>query len=579
MRQTIKVLDIDLTNEKIEVIKRTDLNRYLGGTALAVKLYSEQLNHELDPLDPEQPVILANGPLNTIFPVVTKVVAVFRSPLTGGYGESHAGMRLGLAMRGAGINAIIIRGKAKRPTYLVIGPRGVQFKDASAIWGLDAGETGTILRRLVPGRGHRSCIRIGPAGENLVTFANVNVDTYRHFGRLGMGAVFGSKNLKAVVIFGDKGEEIQDIKGYRKVYEQIYQKVVNTEIMDKYHGLGTAINVLPLNALNALPTENMQKGTFEAAENISGESFAEKTLLRQIACSGCPIGCIHLGLFREEFGSNYEYKFKSLSYDFELIFALGSYLGITEINKVYQLIDLVEELGMDAITAGVALGWVTEAFKKGFITEDDLKTRVAFNDTKGYVKVLENIVHQPNSFYKLLAKGTEAVAQKYGGLDFAMTMGKNEMAGYHTGHAHVFGQSIGARHSHLDNAGYSIDQKNLDQNPEKMVKELMAEEKIRNVLTSLCICLFARGIYDMDTVIEALGSVQIETTEKELLNLGEEIYLLKHKIRTRLGFRLDDLRFPKRFFETPSLVGQLKEETIAEMLEIYKKELDVLSKK
>ena len=571
----IKVLEIDLSTEKIKTHSREDLNKYLGGTGLAAKLYTDMVNPDLEPLDQEQAFVLANGPLNVIFPVVTKVVAIFRSPLTGEYGESHAGMRLSLGMRGAGFDAIIVKGKARRPTYLVIGPNGVELRDASAIWGLGDDEIGNILRDLVPGRGHRSMLRIGPAGEKLVSFACVNVDTYRHFGRLGFGAVFGSKNLKAMVIYGDLDEKINDLSTYRKTYEKIYEKVVSTDMMDKYHGLGTAANVLPLNAGEGLPTKNLQSGTFEHAEQISGETFAEETLLRQVACSGCPIGCIHLGLFRQEFGSNYEYKSKMIAYDYEPIFALGSYLGMSSADKFYKMFDLVEELGLDAITAGIALGWVTEAFENGLVDEKTLGTRVEFDDTEGYSIVLQNIVKQPNDFYKTLALGTEAAAKAYGGLDYAMTMAKTEMAGYHTGHAHIVGQAIGARHSHLDNAGYSIDQKNQDQNdPENMVQELIEEEKWRNVLTSLCICLFAREIYDPDTVVSALKAIDIDMDQESLMELGEEIYFLKHRLRTKLGYDPKNLRFPKRFFETRSLTGEIKEDIIEKMMEIYNREMD-----
>ncbi|MTI80979.1 MAG: aldehyde:ferredoxin oxidoreductase [Firmicutes bacterium] len=567
----IKVLDINLSEEKIEIQHREDLAPLLGGIGLASKLFAEKVNPELDPLAEEQPVVLANGPLSTIFPVVTKVVSVFRSPLTGEWGESYAGMRLALAMRLAGYQAIVIHGKAKRPTYLAIGPHGVQFKNASALWGLTVGETGTILRRILPGSGHRSTIRIGPAGEKCVSFANVNVDTYRHFGRLGMGAVFGAKNLKAVVIYGDKDEPVADIKAYNKVYKDIYQRVVSTDIMEKYHGVGTAINVNALNNLGGLPTKNLQSGKFDSANEISGEAFAEHCLIRKMACSGCPVGCIHIGLRRREFGPGYEYESKSISYDHELIFAMGSYLGISSRDKVLDLIDAVEELGLDAMTAGVALGWVTEAYKNGIVDEVTLGTKVQFDDTKGYIEVLKNIVYPQNSFYTELAKGTAAVAEKYGGKEYALTLAKTEIAGYHTGHANILGQTVGARHSHLDNAGYSVDQKNKDQKDlEKMVESIIEEEKWRNVLNCLCICLFARGIYDHQTVVSALNSIGIETNEEELNTLGEEIFKLKQQMRSKLGYNLGQLEFPKRFYETPSLTGKINEETLNKMLEIYK---------
>ncbi|OEH86830.1 aldehyde:ferredoxin oxidoreductase [Desulfuribacillus stibiiarsenatis] len=575
-RQGIRVLEINLTEANIQIHLRKDLLAYLGGTGVAAKLFEEYGRFDLDPLAEEQPVIFANGPFATIYPVATKVIAVFRSPLTGEYGESHAGLRLALAMRGAGYDAIVIHGKSPKPTFLVVSNDGVKFKNASAIWGMGAGEVGNLLRKLAPGAGHRSAIRIGPAGERMVSFANVNVDTYRHFGRLGIGAVFGAKNLKAIVVHGNQDHEVDSMQEYKKVYEELYDQVVDTDIMDKYHGLGTAINVIPLNELGGLPTNNLQSGRFEHAEEISGEAFAEKSLLRQVACSGCPIGCIHIGLHRQQFGEAYEYESKSISYDHELIFALGSFLGMSSQEKVYQLIDRVEELGLDAISAGVVLGWVIEAFEKNMIDQETLGTTVAFDNVEGCIHVLEGIVKQPNDFYRALANGTDAVAEQYGGLEFAMTMGKTEMAGYHTGHAHVIGQSIGARHSHLDNAGYAVDQKfRKDQDqPEvykKMVQQLVEEEQWRNVVTSLGICLFARNIYTPDVIIRALEAIGITTTQNQLNELGKKIYQLKHKLRTKLGFKIDDLRFPKRFFDTPSLTGTLTPETINNMLDEYKK--------
>ncbi|MBO8137560.1 MAG: aldehyde:ferredoxin oxidoreductase [Desulfotomaculum sp.] len=569
--RTIKVLEINLSEEKIKIHNRKDLGQWLGGIGIASRLFAEMADPSLDPLAPEQPVVLANGPLSTIFPVVTKVAAVFRSPLTGEWGESYAGMRLALAMRLAGYQAIVIHGKAKHPTYLSISSRGVKFKNASALWGLKVGEIGSILRRLEPNSGFRSTLRIGPAGEKAVRFANVNVDTYRHFGRLGLGAVFGAKNLKAVIIHGDKNEAVPNSKIFNKVYMDIYQRVVNTDIMEKYHGVGTAININALNNLGGLPTRNLKSGHFEKAENISGEAFAEQRLIRKMACSGCPVGCIHIALHRREFGPGYEYESKALSYDHELIFALGSFLGMSSQEKVLDLIDMVEELGMDAITAGVALGWVIEAYHSGIIDKAVLGTGVDFDDSQGCLEVLKNIVYPPNSFYATLARGAAAAAEKYGGKDYALTLGKTEMAGYHTGHANVLGLAVGARHSHLDNAGYSVDQKNREQNNlEKMVDSLIEEEKWRNVLNCLCTCLFARGIYDQDTVVSALNAVGINASAGELNALGDKIFKLKHEMRTKLGYSLDHLTFPKRFFETPSLTGPLNENTLQKMLDIYK---------
>ncbi|SHF51107.1 aldehyde:ferredoxin oxidoreductase [Desulforamulus putei DSM 12395] len=578
-KRIIRVLDIDLTAEKMETIRREDLAPYIGGIGVAAKLFSELVQPDKDPMDPEQPIIFANGPMSTIFPVVTKTVAVFRSPLTGEWGESYAGMRLALAMRMSGFQAIVIRGKAARPVYLSIGNHGVRFKDASALWGLTVSETGSILRDLEPGRGHRSCIRIGPAGEKGVRFANVNVDTYRHFGRLGLGALFGSKNLKAMVVYGEREEKIENFAKYNQVYKEIYTRAVTTDIMDKYHGLGTAINVNGLNHLNGLPTRNLQQSSFEHAEVIGGESFAEQSLVRKMACAGCPVGCIHIGLHRREFGPGYDYESKYLSYDHELIFALGSFLGMSTQDKIYQLIDAVEELGLDAITAGVLLGWVTEACQRGIISEEQLGVKPEFDKTEPYLEILRRIVHPPNELYQMLALGAYAAAQRYGGQEYAMTLGKTEIAGYHTGYANILGQAVGARHSHLDNAGYSVDQKLKNKSPEEKVAALIKEEKWRNVLNCLTICLFAREIYQVDTVIAALDSIGISVTAEELEKLGHDIFEIKNTTRKQLGFAFNNLHTPERFFETASLTGKLDRQQFEEMLDLYQKQIGVHSQR
>jgi len=569
--EKIRVLEIDLSEKRVRVQDRSDLASFLGGIGLASKLFSEYLDYSKDALDPTQPVILSCGPLSTIFPMATKTVAVFHSPLTGEWGESYAGMRLALAMRLSGYQAIVIRGQAKRPTFLTIGPNGIQFRDASALWGLPTDETGRILRQLVPGRGFRSCLRIGPAGERKVAFANVNVDTYRHFGRLGLGAVFGSKLLKAVVIYGVRSEPIPDLKRYREVYDRIYQAAVHTDVMEKYHGLGTSSNVAALSELGGLPTRNLKENSFENAGDISGAAFARDSLVRKVACSGCPVGCIHIGARRRLFAPGYDYESAYLSYDHELIFALGSLLGMSAQERIYDLIEAVELAGMDAISAGVLLGWLTEAQEKGVISKEQLGTEVAFDHVDGYLKVLENLVRQPNDLYRLLARGAYHAAQSLGGREYALTLGKNEMAGYHTGYANILGLSFGARHSHLDNAGYAIDQKaaRFKYSEEQIVRELIAEEKWRNVLNSLCICLFAKEIYTRENVSDALACVGIKTGGEDLDRLGDEIFRIKNEVKIKLGFVPKDVYVAERFFETQALTKKLDRETLARMTVSY----------
>lgn len=571
----IRVLHIDLAENKIRIEQRSDLCDYLGGVGVASKLLEENYHPELEPLNQEQPIVFAIGAASSIFPVITKTVAMFVSPLTGELGESYAGGRMALTLFMAGYDAVVIHGKAKKPVYISIEKNNVQFKDARAIWGTSSDEAGRIIREREPGEGKRSIIRIGPAGEKLVHFASVCADTYRHFGRLGLGAVFGSKNLKAVSIIGDRSIPIRNFKDYFKVYQEIFKKVTDTEIMSKYHDLGTPINVVPLNELGGLPTKNLSQNNYEHVEDISGEAFAKNNLIRKMACTGCPVGCIHIGQFRREFDKGYEYESVSVGYDYELIFALGSFLGIKTTDEILQLIEAVEALGMDAMSTGVVLGWATEAFAKGLITEKDTIIPLSFGDTQGYLKAVAYIATQENAFYEVVSHGSDTAARTYGGRDFAMTFAKNEMPGYHTGYGSIVGAVVGARHSHLCNGGYAIDQSMKELDNEKIVNTLFEEEIERCLLNSLVICLFARKVYDRITILAALNSIGYDYKNEDLTAIAERVYKTKLRIKKALGFELNEVKIAKRYFETPSLRGMLEESRVYELIAEYQKKIDI----
>lgn len=575
--QTIKVLHIDLSNKSWEVKDRPDLFPYLGGVGVGIRLLDENVLYDRDPLDGEQPVIFCVGPLSSIFPVITKTVCMFRSPLTGELGESYAGGRLAMSMVYSGYDAIVIKGEAPQPTYLSIGPDGVEFRNAEPLWGVGTEETGRYLREMEPGRGYRSTVRIGPAGENLVSFANLNVDTFRHFGRLGSGAVFGSKNLKAMVVFGTQDYPIpkEQQKAYRKVYKEIHDRVTKTDVMEKYHDLGTTVNILKLNAMKGLPTRNLQSATFNQAQEISGEAFAEEKLVRKLSCSSCPIGSIHIAAHRKSFNKeSHEYETSQLAYDHELVFALGSFLGTGNQEDFLSLLDEVEDLGFDVMSAGVLLGWLTEAFANQLVGEEELGTRLEFGYTEGYIHVLRRMAKPDNELYRLLGKGTEAAAEQLGGLDYACTLGRTEMTGYHTGYGAALGQAVGARHSHLDNAGYSLDQTKKGTDPAAFVSAMFEEEVSRCITNCLIMCLFARSVYDYPTIVKALSAIGVEKSEEELKELALEIFRNKIMVKQKMGFDFRKLRFPKRFFETECLNGVLKEEVMQEMLDLYIREVD-----
>lgn len=569
---TITVLFVDLSSRTTHIEKRADLKEYFGGVGVAAKLFEENMKPELEPLDEQQPVVFANGALPSIYPAITKTAAMFISPLTGELGESYAGGRLALAMFMAGYDAVVLTGKYSYPCYLSITGQGVAYRDARPLWGMLSEEVWRVVHDNETPRGTRSIMRIGPAGENKVAYASVNVDNYRHFGRLGLGAVLGSKNLKAITVTGDRDIPVpsDNFHEYFKVYRSIFDKLTGTDIMKKYRGLGTAAYVLPLDAMGAFPTNNLTSGRFESVEAISAEAFAEKNLVRKMACAGCPVDCIHIGQFRREFkNEGYEYEAVNTNYDYELVFALGSYLGIKTTDEILMLIDAVEETGMDAMSCGVVLGWATEAFQKGLLSTGETLVPLEFGGTENYVKAIWYIARAANEFYSLLGRGCYHAAQVYGGQDFAMTMAKNEMSGYHTGYGILVGSVVGARHSHLCNGGYELDRDHEQLTSQEMAEGLLKEEKERCMTNSMIICLFSRRAYDRPTIIAAGQAVGLDLDDAILTQIGQKIFQTKMRIRDKLGFDLKQVQLPKRFFETPGLHGVLEEKVAKEMIDLY----------
>jgi len=575
----IRVLYIDLNVNKVRISERQDLMPYLGGVGIASKLLEENIHPDLPPLAPEQPIVLAIGALASVFPVMTKTVAMFISPLTGELGESHMGGRMAMTMFEAGYDAIVIIGKSKHPIYLAISECDVQFREARSIWRKTPDATYQIIRERETGHeGKRSILCIGGAGENQVAFASATVELYRHAGRLGLGAVLGSKFVKAVHLIGGLSVPIQNFKEYYKVYREIFEKTtVHGGPMAKYHDAGTPINVEPLNTAGALPTLNLRKTRFDHAAWISGDYFAQKHLVRKLACVGCPVGCIHLGQVRRAFfESGYEYETLLVGYDYELIFALGSFLGIQSAQHILELIDETEKYGLDAMSTGVALGWATEALENGYITKEDTLVQLRFGEVEGYRKAIESIAKVANEFYINLGKGVRHASEVYGGKDFAMQIAGNEMPGYHTGYGSLVGTAVAARHSHLCNGGYSIDQgmKEDTVDTDDFVESLLNEEVERCMLNSLVMCLFARKIYDRETVLKALGSIGKKMSNEELTETARRIYATKLRIKKALGFDLNSVKLPKRFFETPSMHGVLDEATAYEIMKKYRARLE-----
>jgi aldehyde:ferredoxin oxidoreductase len=574
IRPNFRVLLVDLNNGRGNVVTLDGRDTVAGGSGLAALLFSKYGYPERPWDDPDQPLIFAIGPLTGYFPLMSKTVCAFKSPYHNQYAESHAGGRSALALRFADLDALVVTGKAATPSCIVLGSRHLEVKDVSYIWGKDVFETGKMLRGLTKGSGHRSTLRIGPAGEKGSAMAAINADTYRHFGRLGGGTVMGSKNLKAIAINGDATFPLPDSKEYPKLFQEVYAKLTGKDMM-KYHDIGTPINMALLNETKMLPIRNLQRTTDPAMNSITGEKFADDALLRNAACSGCPVGCIHIGFVRERFQKEHRYIYRQVSYDHEPIFAVGAMLSVENCFEVLAIIDISEKMGLDVMSAGVALAWATEATEKGIISEKETIVRLSFGDTEGYKQAMLHLGMATNDFYNILAQGTLRAAEQYGGKDYACVLGQ-EMAGYATGEVYFASQALGLRHSHLDSGGYSYDQKEQGKDVSKAVDFLVKDEQGRVLLTSMVSCLFARGVYADELLATCLQAVGYSSLAENLGPVSRNIQKLRWKNRFTTGYVPEEVVIPKRFNEITTVKGPLDSAYLSSLMVEYGKAIRVL---
>ena len=572
IRDHFRILTVDMTTGKGNVVALDGRDTEAGGSGLAALLFDKYGHPDKPWDDPEQPLIFAIGPLTGYFPLMSKTVCGFKSPYHDQYGESHAGGRSALSLRFADLDGLVITGKAKKPSYLSIGSRHLELKDIHYMWGIDLQKSGKMLRKMVGGSGHRSILRIGPAGENLSAYACITVDTYRHFGRLGGGAVMGSKNLKAIAIIGDGVFDLPEGKAYSELFSEVHQKLTTTDMMDKYHNLGTPVNVAILNEIKALPIRNLQQTTDPNITGITGETFADDTLLRNTACAGCPVGCIHIGFVREKFMEPNQYLYRQVSYDHEPVFATGSMLGMTNAFSVLGIIDMAEKMGLDVMSAGVALAWATEALEKGFISEKETLVPLKFDDAAGYKEAMRHLGLGSNDFYRLLAQGTMKAAEQYGGEDFACVLGQ-EMAGYATGEVFFTSQALGFRHSHLDSGGYSFDQKHEEKDVKQAVDFLVKDEQGRVLLTSMVSCLFAREVYKDELLADCLNALGYTTLADTMEQVAQHVQKMRWRLRLSTGFEPLGVKIPKRFTEVTTWKGKVDEKFLNALKKEYAKRI------
>ncbi len=437
---TGRALDIDLTSGKIGEYDISDKDRelFLGSRYLSTKILWDELKPGIDPLSPENVIVIMTGPLTgTGAPSSSRYDISAKSPLTGAIGHSNSGGHFGLHMKRAGWDAIIIRGKAEKPVYIDIDNEKVEIKDAAHLWGKNTQEAQALL-----GKGGGKVV-IGPAGENMVKYATA-VSQERSHGRCGMGAVMGSKNLKGLVAKGTKKLEIAEPEKLKAVYRKwVAMLQAHPATGDMAPRYGTATFLTTLSAGNALPTKNFLKGTYEHAEKIGGKRLAEEKLVKNYGCVTCPIRC---GRVVELDG--HEVK----GPEYEILCLLGSNMLIDDMDAIIRWNYELDLLGIDSISVGTVMGFAAELNEKGM-----WDSGVEFGRTDNISQVLDDIAYRRGAGNDL-AEGVKWLSEKYGGKDFAPHAKGLEMAAYEPRGSvgHGLGYATASRGGcHLD-GGYVI---------------------------------------------------------------------------------------------------------------------------
>ena len=409
---TGKILKINLTQKTTEEYNFSDEERelYLGGKIMAAKIVFDNIKTKIDPLSSQNIIVITTSPLTGLgTPCSSRFNTSTISPLTGLYTSSNSGGNFGLALKLAGYDAIVIYGKAETKTYLSITNKGVEFKDATPYWGMKTGEA----QKAIPDKGEKFVI--GPAGENLVKYACV-VSNERVAGRGGIGAVFGSKNLKGLVAYGLKIPTPKDKKNLDKINE-LWTKRLTTHPTtgNQLPELGTAALVTPMHAKNLLATNNYRSGKYEKFDDICGETLKDKYLVRNSGCTSCPIRCARIVKVNGEDVKGPEV---------ETIGLFGSNILNNNMQAILDWNKLMDELGMDTISTGNTISYAMEANEKGL-----WKNGLQFGKIDNIAQTIEDIAYR-RGIGNDLAEGSKFCAEKYGGKEFAMNVKGMELAAY-----------------------------------------------------------------------------------------------------------------------------------------------------
>jgi aldehyde:ferredoxin oxidoreductase len=573
----VLIVDLNTGRTRVEPLNMDYAKKYVGGIGLGMRLWLDNSKAGVDPLSPENSLVLALGPISgTIFPTAGNGHAfVAKSPATLGIGEAVAHGTFGSEMKRAGYDAVILEGKAEKPVYLWIDDDSVQLLDAAHLLGKSPSETEDAIKDDL-GDYYVRVAAIGLAGEKLSKIACIINEKTRAAGRTGMGAVMGSKNLKAIAVRGThdivpaKPDEFMDM--VKEFHERMKGPATR-----KYRTLGTAENVLVHNALHCMPTRNYNNAHFEEAEKVSGEVLNERFVVKIIGCSSCAMRCEHEVVIPEG-----PYKGAMTRMEYETLWAMGPYCGIDRLDAIIKGMETANYYGMDAISAGVTVGFAMDCYENGILTKKDLDGIEAnFGNSEALIQLLEKMGKR-EGIGDILADGVKSASQKIGkgSEKLAQHIKGLEVTGYDLRclKTAALGFAVSFRGAdHNRHGAYAFDVKGkvnrlkAEKGRGKMVRDM---ENLYALIDSFIVCKFSRGTYykglaDMAKLYSLVTG--IDMTSEELDKSGARINTIARLINIREGLGRKDDTLPWKVMNMP-----IPDEGPAKGAVVTKKELDLL---
>lgn len=579
-----KIGHLNLSTEKIRIEEPPEIfyRRFFGGRAMIAYYLLHEMKGSENPLGPGSVLVFAGSVIGGA-PAhgLCRFSVGAKSPLTGAFGESEAGGYWGPEFKAAGFDALVVKGRADRPVYLWVHDGEIEIKDASAIWGMVTGEAEAAIRKELGDKRVRVAL-IGPGGEQQIPYANLTNDLSHFSGRTGMGAVMGSKNLKAIACRGRTQPEYMDPEVIKQVAARVAKDRKENPMSYGLHNLGTPAAVLHFNHLGTLPTRNFREGTFEGAENISGERMADTILTQRGGCYACGIRCKRVVGFKTD---EMEVEDQYGGPEYEALAALGSNCGIDDLQIVAKANELCNKYGLDVISAGNSIAFAMECNERGLLPDEwvqgiDLK----FGNSTILLDLIEDIVHK-RGLGLHLGKGVRAMAEELGpeARKLAVHSKGQEIALHDArGKAAVgFGYAVVEKGGDHLVSGFDILYERADHPglmsmaPLGLLEPLdpldMGPKKVRlftymshlwSFYNCASICNFAfvpRSITTLKELVDLVrGITGWDTSLWELMKVGERAINLARVFNAREGLTRADDQLPERFFEPLQGEGPLK---------------------